>query len=84
MGERSLPPRSRPAPGVYLVVCLSACETAGVSSSSATPAVRAAGPVQMMYAVSREQNMEQQIKAAFDWSTGYTFSGDKRLAGAGQ
>ncbi len=57
-------------------LCISGCGSTTASSSSATP--RSGGTVQVMYAASLVNIMENQVKSAFSQSSGYTFSGEAK------
>ncbi len=66
-----------------LALLVSACGSStnppASSSSTTTPtASKGSGAVQVMYAASLESTMENQVKAAFNQATGYTFEGEAK------
>lgn len=62
---------------------VSACGAASTkTTTSSTPAAKAGGNVQVMYAGSLESIMEKQIAPAFKQSTGYTFEGEAKGSSA--
>ncbi|HLN41269.1 MAG TPA: hypothetical protein VK215_02380, partial [Acidimicrobiales bacterium] len=84
-GTRSAPDRAarrggtpwqRAAPvTVMALVVITLCSCAANSASPATTAAKASGPVDVLYAGSLLDLMQQQIGPAFNKATGYTVSG---------
>lgn len=60
-----------------LSLFISACGSTTASTSSATPA-HSGGTVQVMYAASLVNIMENQVRSAFSQGSGYTFSGEAK------
>jgi len=74
--RRGVTPWHRAAPAAVMalvVIPLSSCATN--SASPATTAAKASGPVDVLYAGSLLDLMQQQIGPAFNKATGYTVSG---------